>query len=119
MLLGLSSDAVDVEADLHAVTGSADAGVPHAGVLSQFAEAAWRRDESLEAARAAVVQLVGEAGLVEAAQTVAIFRSLNIAADSSGIPLDQSWEDLARGFVTELGLDQYPTASNSPGFAAG
>lgn len=117
MLLGLSSDAIDIESDLHAVIGEADAGVPHAELLSAFAEAAWRRDESLDPARAALRAAVGDRGLVEAAQTVAIFRSLNIAADSSGIPLDESWSDLAHGFASELGLDHFPTAANSPGFS--
>jgi len=126
MLLGLSSNAVDVEADLAAVTGNVvtsdvvtsdvDAGVPHAELLSAFAEAAWRRDESLPPARAALLAAVGDEAVVEAAQTVAIFRSLNIAADSSGIPLDESWRGLAAEFVSDLGLDQFPTSANTPGY---
>lgn len=116
MLLGLSSAAVDTDADLQAVVGAADAGVPHADLLSTFAEAAWRRDDALAAARDALRAAVGDDGVVEAAQTVAIFRSLNIAADSSGIPLDESWREMAADFVGDLGLDQFPTAANTPGY---
>jgi len=116
MLLGLSSNAIETEADLAAVTGQADAGVSHADLLSEFAEAAWRRDDSLAPAREALRSAMGDDAVVEAAQTVAIFRSLNIAADSSGIPLDESWRGLAAEFVSELGLDQFPTAANTPGY---
>ncbi|MDG2028291.1 MAG: hypothetical protein P8J50_14380 [Acidimicrobiales bacterium] len=116
MLLGLSSGAIDETADLQSVIGNADAGIQAAAELSAFAEAAWRQDESLGGARAALRAAVGDAGLVEAAQTVAVFRSLNIAADSSGIPLDEDWKDAAAGFVGELGLDEFPTAANTPGY---
>lgn len=88
--------------------------MPHAELLSAFAEAAWRRDDSLAPARDALRAAMGDAATVEAAQTVAIFRSLNIAADSSGIPLDESWRGLAAGFVGDLGLDRFPSATNTP-----
>jgi hypothetical protein len=116
MLLGLSSDAIDTKADLGSVTGTAEAGVEHGELLSSFAEAAWRRDETLPSARDALREAVGDDGVVEAAQTVAIFRSLNIAADSSGIPLDESWRGFADDFVSDLGLDQFRTAANTPGY---
>lgn len=116
MLLGLSSDAIDTEADLAAVMGEADAGVAHAALLSAFAEAAWRRDETLDPARNELRSALGDDAVVEAAQTVAIFRSLNIAADSSGIPLDESWRGYAAEFVGDLGLDKFPTAANTPGY---
>jgi len=116
MLLGLSSNAVDVDADLQAVVGRADAGVPHAELLSTFAEAAWRLDDSLGPVRDALREVLGDPATIEAAQTVAIFRSLNIAADSSGIPLDESWRGLAAEFVDDLALDQFPSAANTPGY---
>jgi hypothetical protein len=116
MLLGLSSDAADTEANLHAVVGEADAGVAHASLLSAFAEAAWRRDHTLPSARVALREAVGDAAVVEAAQTVAIFRSLNIAADTSGIPLDEGWRGLAGDFVADLGLDRFRSAANTPGY---
>lgn len=118
MLLGLSSGAIDEAADINAVVGrsAGDPRIAAAGELSAFAEAAWRRDETLDAAREALRSVVGDAGVVEAARTVAIFRSLNIAADASGIPLDDDWRGFANEFVGELGLDQFPTAANTPGY---
>lgn len=118
MLLGLSSGAIHEVADINMVVGETerDPGVEGAAELSAFAEAAWRRDASLAAAREALRSVVGDAGVVEAAQTVAIFRSLNIAADASGIPLDEDWRGFATEFVGELGLDQFPTAANTPGY---
>ncbi len=77
----------------------------------------WRRDHTLAPARDALLEAVGDQGLMEAAITVAIFRSLNIGADSSGIPLDDSFAGPTHGFANELGLDRFPTAANSPGFA--
>ena len=116
MLLGLSSGAIDAEVELGAVTGIAEAPIPSGAELSAYAEAAWRRDESLDSCRAALLAAVGSEALVEAAQTVAIFRSLNIAADSSGIPLDEDWRGFAGEFIEELGLDSYSTAANTPGY---
>ena len=118
MLLGLSSDAIDADIELGAVTGQAEAPIPHSAELANFAEASWRRDGSLDDPRAALLAALGAAALVEAAQTVAIFRSLNIAADSSGIPLDDGWRESAEEFIGELGLDKFSTAANTPGFLA-
>jgi hypothetical protein len=118
MLLGLSSDAIGADVELGAVTGQAEAPIPFAAELANFAEAAWRRDDSLNGARAALLTALGPAALVEAAQTVAIFRSLNIAADSSGIPLDDDWRGFAEEFIVDLGLDKFSTAANTPGFLA-
>lgn len=116
MLLGLSSEAAGVEVDLASVNGNVGAAVSYGAELSAFAEAAWRRDETLDGARSQLLAAVGEAALIEAAQTAAIFRSLNIAADSSGIALDENWRDQARDFVAELSFDRFATAANTPGF---
>lgn len=115
MLLGASSDAIDSSAHLESAVDGSDAGVPHSAQLTAFAESAWRRDDTLSPAREALREAVGDAGLAEAAMTVAVFRSLNIAADTSGIPLDEDFASTARGFVDQLGLGEFPTAANSPG----
>ncbi len=114
MLLGASSDAIDTDANVAAAVDGSDAGIAHSQELTDFAEAAWRRDDTLPSARDAVRTAVGDAGLVEAALTVAVFRSLNVAADTSGIPLDAFFATVAEGFVDELGLSSFPTAANSP-----
>ncbi len=117
MLLGASSDAVDSEAHLASAMDGSDAGVPYSAELTAFAEAVWRRDDSLPPARDALREVVGDAGLVEAAITAAVFRSLNIGADASGIPLDDEYASIAVGFVDELGLREFSTAANSPDLA--
>ncbi len=94
-----------------------DAGVAHSAELTAFAEAVWTRDHSLAPAREALREVVGDAGLAEAAMTAAVFRSLNIGADASGIPLDDEFASIAVGFVDELGLRDFSTAANSPGLA--
>ncbi len=114
MLLGASSDAVDTRPNLTAAVDGSDAGVPHSQELTDFAEAVWRRDDSLDPARASLDAAVGSEGVVEAALTVAVFRSLNIGADASGIPLDDFFASVAEGFVDDLGLRAFPTAANSP-----
>ncbi len=115
MLLGASSEALDTEVDLRGVTGETDAGVARSAELGAFAEAAWRRDDSLATAREMLRRAVGDAGLVEAAATVAIFRSLNIAADSSGIPLDDDFADHGLAIASDVGFDRFATAANTPG----
>lgn len=116
-LLGASSAATDDEVRLAAAVDGGDAGVGHGGELAAFAEASWRRDETLETAREALRAGVGDDGVTEASLTVAIFRSLNLGADASGIPLDESFSGPTRGFVDTLGIDQFATARNSPGFS--
>ncbi len=56
---------------------------------------------------------------MEASLTVAIFRSLNLGADASGIPLDEDFAGPTRRFAGDLGLDQFSTARNSPDFVSG
>ena len=113
----MSSAATDDEVLLAAAVEGGDAGVGHGAELAAFAEASWRRDENLAVARKALRSGVGDDGVIEAALTVAIFRSLNLAADASGIPLDESFAGHTRGFAGALGIDQFSTAKNSPDFS--
>jgi len=93
--------------------------VGHGPELAAFAEASWRRDDTLADARETLRHGVGDDGVTEAALTVAIFRSLNLGADASGIPLDESFAGATRRFAGELGIDQFATAQNSPEFGRG
>lgn len=115
MLLGASSEAVDQEVDAAGVMGSGeDTHVEHGAELIALTEAAHRLDDTLPAARDALTAAVGTGGMVDAAVTAAIFRSLNIAADSSGIRVDDLWEEAAKQLVADIGTDRFPTAANSP-----
>ena len=61
--------------------------IPHAHALVEFAEAVVLRDDSRTAqARATLLPLVGEKGLVDAAAVVAAFHGFVRIADAIGIP---------------------------------
>lgn len=116
MLLGASSEAVDAEADLAVAANDSagDGGVPAGAELLAFTEAAHRLDDALTSARAALAAVVGRDGMIDAAVTAAIFRGLNIAADASGIRVDEPWEEIARGYVETIGIGRFRTVENSP-----
>ena len=61
--------------------------VPHAAELMAFTEAVVARDDArIAAARAALLPLLGGAGLLDAAATVAAFHGFVRVADAIGIP---------------------------------
>jgi hypothetical protein len=77
------------EVDVRAVTRGFDtqAAVPHAALLAEFAEAIVLRDAARSAAaRSMLRETLGEAGLVDAAATVAAFHGFVRLADAIGIP---------------------------------
>ena len=116
MFLSSSSKAIDSELDItDAVTGSGeDSGVPDAEMLIAFTESANRLDEDLPNIREALVNTIGEKGMIDAAITISIFRSLNIAADSSGIRVDDDWVDTAAELANQSYANEFSTAKNSP-----
>ena len=72
----------------------------------------------MPAARAALVDEVGHAGMVDAAVTAAVFRGLNIAADTSGIRVDDDWVDTAKDLMETIGTGTFRTSANSPAVSA-
>ena len=116
MFLSSSSKAIHSELDItDAVTGSGkDSGVPNAEMLIAFTESANRLDEDLPDIREALVKEIGEKGMIDAAITISIFRSLNIAADSSGIRVDDDWVDAAAELANQSYANEFSTAKNSP-----
>jgi hypothetical protein len=90
-----------------------ETGVPHGRVLTDLAEAVCRRSPDLPAVRAAVLDAVGPAGLVEAAATVGIFHGLVRVADGCGIPLDDGTMAVSTAERAALGLDRYGGAANT------
>lgn len=79
--------------DLGHVAHGDDQGVPlpHAAELLEFAEAVVLRDEArTAAARAKLRAALGEAGLVDAAATVAAFHGFVRLADATGIPYENA-----------------------------
>ena len=80
-----------------------------------YAEAANRDPETARAMDDEVIAAVGEAGLVDAAVTVAVFNGLVRSADGIGIPLDDSMLAATSDVRSVLGLDDYAGAANNPG----
>lgn len=116
MLLSSSSAAVNETANvIDAVEGKGnDLNIPYAEELIAFTEAVHRLDGTLEEAREKLISAVGEKGMVDAAVIASIFRSLNIAADSSGIRIDDEWEAVAAHLATKTNANKFSTAANSP-----
>ena len=115
MLLRASSNAIDAGADLHGAVGGATGNVAHGGLLMAYAEAANRGPEAARALDDEVIAAVGEAGLVDAAVTVAVFNGLVRSADGIGIPLDDTMLAATAEARSMLGLDSYAGAANSRG----
>ncbi len=98
--------------DLTAVTNGGDAAMPHGGELNAFVEAIIARDPAAVAAtRAAVVEAMGAAAMVDAAATVAAFNAYPRAADATGIPLEDAKREVTADLRQELGLDALEVAA--------
>lgn len=83
--------------------------VPHAAELVEFTEAVVLRDTPrIAAARNALLPLIGGAGLVDAAATVAAFHGFVRVADTIGIPhfAPPAGGDLA-ALRSEVGIDDF------------
>ena len=106
------------EVDLHALTdgkAAATSGVAHADVLVAFAEAVVGGDEeALADARVALLDELGPEALVDAAAVVGNFQRMVRIADSTGIPLDGAMELVTEDLRSELGLDRFGSAANTP-----
>ena len=115
MFLSSSSEAINSNLDLsNAINGSgALSGVPHAESLIAFTESANRQTSNLPEVRKQLGEEVGTAGMIDAAITVSIFRSLNIAADCSGIRVDDDWVTIAVELARLTHADRFTTAENS------
>ena len=115
MFLSSSSEAINLNLDLsNAINGSgALSGVPHAESLIAFTESANRQTSNLPEVRKQLGEEVGTEGMIDAAITVSIFRSLNIAADCSGIRVDDDWVTIAVELARLTHADRFTTAENS------
>lgn len=114
MLLRASSKASDEQVDLRDAIDGDTASLAAGAELLAFTEAVHRLDDTLAETRAALSAVVGEAGMVQAAMTSAVFRGLNITADATGIPIDDDWARFVNSTAGELGTDRFASAANSP-----
>jgi len=105
------------EYDLSAITGegSCDSGVPHGKALVRFAESVLGEDEiAVASSRQEVLDKVGPEGFVDAAAVVATFSTVDRIADSTGIPLDGMLDVMTVDMRTQIGLDRFSSAANTP-----
>jgi len=95
---------------VQSIVGGADAGVPHAAELVEFAEAMLSGDAARQArARREVRDGLGAAALVDAAALVASFSAVVKIADATGIPLEDYKEEATRDLRAELKLAPFRT----------
>ncbi len=89
-----------------------DSGIPNGGALKRFArEATLGKD--LGDTRLALAAALGEAGVRQAALTVAAFSGLVRVADATGIQVDDTTFAITVDERAALGIDDYPSAANT------
>jgi hypothetical protein len=88
--------------------GAASAGVPHAAELLPFADAVIARDPArIAAARAVVLETLGEAAMLDAAAVIAGFNGITRIADATGIPLEDDKAEKTAAWRAELGIGRF------------
>jgi hypothetical protein len=103
--------------DLRAVTDAAagPVGVPHERELLALAEAVVRGGEAeLAEARRDALSALGPEGFVAAVAVASNFERMVRIADATGIPLDAPLDAISASLRTELGIDAYGSAANTP-----
>ncbi len=115
-MLRASAEAKNISVNLAAtIDSNLDSGVEHGDVLLRFTDAVCGPDNSaLGPARTALLECMGSAGLVEAAAIAANFSTNDRAANAIGIPLEGVFLAGSEGYRKELGIDDYPSARNTP-----
>lgn len=85
-----------------------DSGIANAGLLIEFAEAAVGADPArLDTAREAVIAVMGEVALSDAAAVAALFNAIDRVADSTGIPLEDDKAEMSDKMRAQLGIDKF------------
>lgn len=116
MLLRASGEHSGDDYDLSALLGKSgdDSGIPNAGILLEFAEAAVGADPArLDAARAAVIEAMGGAACADAAGVAALFNAIDRVADATGIPLEADKAAMTEGMRAQLGIDEFGAVSQT------
>ncbi len=111
-MLRASIEQTGADYDLNGVIGEGDGGIPHGGLLIEFAEAVIGSDDArLSRAREQLLQALGPAALVDAAGVVATFNAIDRVADATGTPIDEQRIEASAEMRTQLGIDRYPSAT--------
>jgi hypothetical protein len=86
--------------------------------LLHFAEVALDDDQAaITQARHTVIEAMGEAAMIDAAGIIANFQRMVRIADGTGIPLDEPVVMVTQALRSNLGLNQYGSADNTPTLA--
>ena len=94
-------------------------GVPHARALLALADASIvGSDESLESARGRILSELGPEALADAAAVVANFQRMNRISDATGIPLDGIMGLMTADLRSQLGVERFGSAANTPSSGA-
>jgi hypothetical protein len=108
-MLRASVEATGGAIDLRALADrSVDPVLPGAAALLDVIDAAFGMGD-LGAARAALIEELGPAGLVDAAGVHANFEMMNRVADGTGIPVGKASRRRNADLVEMLGLDAPPS----------
>jgi hypothetical protein len=100
---------------LAVMTTERASGVACGDVLVELVDAVMEPDEARRtAARAAVVEALGPQALIDAAAVIAMFHQADRVADGAGIPLDEPLALMTRDLRSELGVERFTSAANTP-----
>ncbi len=112
MMLRASIEKNQVDYELGGVIGDGDGGIPQGGLLIAFAEAVVGTDDGrLHEARAALLDALGPAALVDAAGVVATFNAIDRVADATGTPIEDERIEATAEVRAALGIDRFPSAT--------
>ena len=121
-MLRVSGEFEGKKVNLQSIVDGAEiqSGVPFQDELIRFAEVALGDDDKeIARAREAVRAKMGDVALVDAAGVIANFQRMVRIADGAGIPLDKPVAVITAPMRSELGLNTYASADNTPALNLG
>lgn len=111
----MKGEGIDVSAIREGTSSAAASGIPHAALLVSFADAVVAHEEAkIAELRPKLIEAVGPGGFLETATVTANFQRMVRIADSTGIPQEAPVMALAGDIIENLGLRDFPSASNTP-----
>ena len=115
-MLRASAAANNISVNLKSVTDTTlESGVEHGGLLLAFADAVCGSNAAaLDIARTALRDTMGPGALVQAAAIAGNFSMNDRAANAMGIPMEGMFLVDSQQYRTELGLNDFPSARNTP-----
>lgn len=93
------------------MTGIGDGGVPHGELLMAFAEAVvTHQEEAIVTTRSALVDAIGEDGLIDAAGVVGLFNAIDRVADATGTELEHDKAEATDAMRRSIGITGFAEA---------